>query len=191
VGAGYWGYRRWPQINMALGGIGLTQASAPAVSRPAVAVPAVASTVPVEAVAPAAPPVPGVSVAATPAALPAPAQVKKRRRRRRKPRRRKARRARRPVVKPVAAEPAPVAAPSASGPSGEPPAPAPSQAPPTAPAGASDITPGGYVALELKSGREVKGILEEQTTAYYKLQIPGLGSFEYPAENVSKVKPAE
>lgn len=56
---------------------------------------------------------------------------------------------------------------------------------------ADDKLIGTYVALELATGREVKGILEEKTATHYKVELPGVGSFIYPLENVKSVKPAE
>jgi len=50
---------------------------------------------------------------------------------------------------------------------------------------------GKYVSLELKTGRSVKGILEDVSPTVYKVQLPGLGSFTYPVENVKDIKPAE
>lgn len=50
---------------------------------------------------------------------------------------------------------------------------------------------GSYVALTLKTGREVKGILQEQNASSYIVELPGLGVFTYPAENVTNVAPAE
>ncbi|MCB4757436.1 MAG: hypothetical protein LHV69_10480 [Elusimicrobia bacterium] len=90
----------------------------------------------------------------------------------------------------------PVAPPSAA----EPPAPSQPAAPaPSAPAASSkpkkaagyDSLIGTYVSLELKNGRSVKGVLEEVTPTTYKVQLPGLGSFPYPVENVKEIKPAE
>ena len=50
---------------------------------------------------------------------------------------------------------------------------------------------GQYVAIELKTGRIVKGILEAQTATEYTVQLPGLGSFPYPIDNVKGIKRAE
>lgn len=50
---------------------------------------------------------------------------------------------------------------------------------------------GSYVSLKLKSGREVKGILDSQTTDVYRIQLPGMGPFEYAASDVVDVKAIE
>jgi hypothetical protein len=47
------------------------------------------------------------------------------------------------------------------------------------------------VSLKLKSGREVKGILEEKTNRIYKIQLPGMGPFQYPAADVVEMKAVE
>lgn len=50
---------------------------------------------------------------------------------------------------------------------------------------------GTYVAVSLKTGREVKGIYQSKTATHYVIELPGMGPFEYPIENVSTIKPAE
>jgi|GEM_PF-4572438 len=50
---------------------------------------------------------------------------------------------------------------------------------------------GTYVALELKTGRVVKGILEGKSDKEYTVQLPGLGPFTYPIKDVSKITKAE
>lgn len=50
---------------------------------------------------------------------------------------------------------------------------------------------GTYVALTLKTGREVKGIYQEKTATHYVIELPGMGPFEYPVENVQGIKAAE
>ena len=50
---------------------------------------------------------------------------------------------------------------------------------------------GQLVSMKLKTGRDVTGILESVTAGGYKLQLPGLGSFDYPRANVIEVRPAE
>ena len=55
----------------------------------------------------------------------------------------------------------------------------------------SDPLMGSYVALKLKTGREVKGVLRGKTAKLYTLELPGMGPFQYPAENVVGVTPAE
>lgn len=55
----------------------------------------------------------------------------------------------------------------------------------------SDPLMGTYVALKLKTGREVKGVLRGKTATQYTLELPGMGPFQYPAENVISVAPAE
>lgn len=50
---------------------------------------------------------------------------------------------------------------------------------------------GTYVAVKLKTGREVKGVLQSQTVTEYTIEIPGMGPFQYPAANVLSVVPAE
>lgn len=55
---------------------------------------------------------------------------------------------------------------------------------------AGDLT-GTYVALQLKTGREVKGILKGKANGKYTLEIPGMGPFDYDANNVVGVKAVE
>ncbi|MFN0117719.1 MAG: hypothetical protein ACKVQC_05420 [Elusimicrobiota bacterium] len=50
---------------------------------------------------------------------------------------------------------------------------------------------GTMVNLELKGGRVVPGILLEKTATSYKVELPGLGPFEYPISNVVSIKPAQ
>lgn len=50
---------------------------------------------------------------------------------------------------------------------------------------------GTYVVLQLKSGREVKGVLQAKTPTHYKMELPGMGPFEYPVENVTAIAAAE
>lgn len=122
---------------------------------------------PVEPTAPAVnpPEPPPAAVEPVPEAVVAP--VKKKRSRRRRARK-----------TPVAAKaPAPAAA-----------------AQPAAPqksAGAQDKLMGTYVALKLKTGREVKGILQGKTEKEYTVEIPGMGPFQYPVDNVTGIGPAE
>jgi hypothetical protein len=62
---------------------------------------------------------------------------------------------------------------------------------PAAAAGNAEPLVGTYVALQLKSGREVKGVYQGRTATKYKIELPGMGPFEYDAANVAGVKPAE
>jgi hypothetical protein len=101
-----------------------------------------------------------------------------RKRRTRAPRVKKAvRKSSRKAAAPVVAAKAPAAA-------------APAQAP-AKPAAKKGSLVGSYVVLTLATGREVKGILQEQTPASYKVELPGLGAFTYPAQNVKDVRAAE
>lgn len=50
---------------------------------------------------------------------------------------------------------------------------------------------GSYVTLTLDSGREVKGILEERTATFYKIELPGMGPFTYQANKVISIKPSK
>lgn len=50
---------------------------------------------------------------------------------------------------------------------------------------------GTYVSLKLKTGRDVKGVLQARTANEYTVEIPGMGPFKYPASNVLSVGPAE
>jgi hypothetical protein len=55
----------------------------------------------------------------------------------------------------------------------------------------ADSLIGTYVTLTLKSGREVKGVLENKTPTAYMIQLPGMGPFEYKASDVAGVKAVE
>lgn len=55
----------------------------------------------------------------------------------------------------------------------------------------TDKMKGAYVALELTSGRTVKGVLEGNTPREYKIQLPGLGVFSYSKDKVKKIELAE
>jgi hypothetical protein len=57
--------------------------------------------------------------------------------------------------------------------------------------GMADPLVGSYVALNLKSGREVKGVLKEHTATSYVIELPGMGPFTYSAETVVSVQPAQ
>lgn len=50
---------------------------------------------------------------------------------------------------------------------------------------------GTYVALELATGRDVKGILQAKTATHYVVELPGMGPFRYPLSNVRGVKAAD
>ena len=54
-----------------------------------------------------------------------------------------------------------------------------------------DALVGTYVALTLKTGNVVKGVLLERTAASYKVELPGMGGFDYPADSVKSVAAAE
>lgn len=58
-------------------------------------------------------------------------------------------------------------------------------------AATNDPLMGSYVSLTLKSGREVKGILQERTASLYKIELPGMGPFTYNADTVVKIQPAQ
>jgi hypothetical protein len=62
---------------------------------------------------------------------------------------------------------------------------------PTSSASAPDSLIGHYVALKLKSGREVKGVLRERTAQGVSLEIPGMGPFQYPNSNIDGIKAAD
>ena len=132
------------------------------------------SALPVEA----APPVPAAEpVPAAPApavAKPAPKRAATRSSRRRTTRRARNTRSARTRATPPAKPAAAVAAPSPA-------------STPAASSGAGKLV-GTFVSLKLKTGREVRGILEERTAAVYKIQLPGLGTFDYPAENVLEIQ---
>lgn len=57
--------------------------------------------------------------------------------------------------------------------------------------GVKDKLVGTYVALKLKSGRDVKGIYQAKTATQYTIEIPGMGPFQYPVENVVSVTAVE
>ena len=59
---------------------------------------------------------------------------------------------------------------------------------PKAAAAPKDSLVGQFVVIELTSGREVRGILEEKTAEHYKVQLPGMGPFLYAADTVKSVK---
>jgi hypothetical protein len=50
---------------------------------------------------------------------------------------------------------------------------------------------GTYVSMTLKTGNVVKGILMEKSATNYKLELPGMGAFDYPATTVKAVTSAE
>lgn len=56
---------------------------------------------------------------------------------------------------------------------------------------AADALVGTYVALKLKSGNVVKGILLERSATNYKVELPGLGGFDYAANTVAGIAAAE
>ncbi len=58
-------------------------------------------------------------------------------------------------------------------------------------AASGDKLVGSYVSVMLKSGREVKGIYQGKTANQYTIELPGMGPFQYPIENVTSIKPAE
>ncbi len=120
---------------------------------------------------PAAPVIPVAAVPEKPVVVAAPAPaVKKARAKRRSTRKKTA------VKKTAAAKPAAKAAP----------APVAKAAPKT---GGSLV--GQDVVLTLTSGREVRGVLQEQDSIAYKVELPGLGAFTYPVQNVKSVRAAE
>jgi hypothetical protein len=55
----------------------------------------------------------------------------------------------------------------------------------------TDPLVGNYVALKLKSGNVVKGILLQRTSTNYKIELPGMGGFDYPADTVKSIAAAE
>lgn len=55
----------------------------------------------------------------------------------------------------------------------------------------SNALMGTYVTVSLKTGREVKGVYQKKTATHYVIELPGMGPFEYPIENVAGIKPAE
>jgi hypothetical protein len=50
---------------------------------------------------------------------------------------------------------------------------------------------GKDVILTLNTGREVRGVLQEQDSIAYKVELPGLGVFTYPLQNVKSLRPAQ
>ena len=50
---------------------------------------------------------------------------------------------------------------------------------------------GSYVSLKLANGREVKGALVEQSSSFYKIELPGLGAMSYPVRDVVSIAPAQ
>lgn len=116
-------------------------------------------------------PAPVAVVTPEPAAPPAPAVKSKPKKARKKSPPKKKPAARSAAKKPAVETPAPAASPAANAP-------------------AQDLI-GAYVSIKLNTGRSVKGILEERTAAAYVVQLPGLGTFVYPVENVESVSLAE
>lgn len=57
--------------------------------------------------------------------------------------------------------------------------------------GKKDPLVGTYVALTLNTGNVVKGVLVERTATNYKVELPGMGPFDYPASTVKNIGPAE
>jgi len=55
--------------------------------------------------------------------------------------------------------------------------------------GAAALT-GKMVSLELTSGRIVQGVLQGKTASEYKVELPGLGIFSYPIQNVKNIRKA-
>lgn len=55
----------------------------------------------------------------------------------------------------------------------------------------TDSLVGTYVSLTLKTGNAVKGMLVEHTATNYKIELPGMGAFDYPANTVKSVSAAE
>lgn len=60
-----------------------------------------------------------------------------------------------------------------------------------APAKGIDALMGTYVAVTLKTGNVVKGILLEKTATNYKIELPGMGGFDYPVDSVKGIAAAE
>jgi hypothetical protein len=50
---------------------------------------------------------------------------------------------------------------------------------------------GSEVVLTLNTGREVRGVLQGQDAIAYKVELPGLGAFTYPIQNVKSIRTAE
>jgi hypothetical protein len=66
--------------------------------------------------------------------------------------------------------------------------------PAASPAKAADSTDpliGHYVSMKLKSGREVKGVLQARTAQSVTLEIPGMGPFQYQTSNIDGIGAAQ
>lgn len=50
---------------------------------------------------------------------------------------------------------------------------------------------GSEVILTLNTGRDVRGILQSQDAVGYKVELPGLGVFTYPLQNVKSIRASE
>jgi len=50
---------------------------------------------------------------------------------------------------------------------------------------------GSYVSLALKNGNTAKGILVSKTATNYRVELPGLGEFDYAANTVKSITAAE
>lgn len=119
----------------------------------------------------AAPVIPVAVVPEQPAVVAAPAPAAKKARAKRRTARKKTVAKKKTAVKPAAkAAPAPSAKPAPK-------------------AGGSLI--GTDVVLTLTTGREVRGVLQEQDSIAYKVELPGLGAFTYPVQNVKTIRSAE
>ena len=59
------------------------------------------------------------------------------------------------------------------------------------PSGGVEKLVGTYVAMELKTGRTVRGIFEGKSPTHYTLQLPGMGPFKYAVADVKKVEPVK
>ncbi len=55
----------------------------------------------------------------------------------------------------------------------------------------ADKLVGTYVSMTLKTGNSVKGMLLEHTATNYKIELPGLGAFDYAAATVKSISAAE
>jgi hypothetical protein len=55
----------------------------------------------------------------------------------------------------------------------------------------TDSLVGTLVVLKLKSGRDATGILLSKSDTSYKIELPGLGPFEYGVDDVASVQPAK
>ena len=55
----------------------------------------------------------------------------------------------------------------------------------------ADSLVGSYVNVQLTSGNSVQGVLQGKTKTAYKVELPGLGTFEYPIERVKKISRAQ